>query len=98
VPATVEQDDDLVLPGPRDDDRIGPHLRLDEVFRIRDLALVAHQQPGAAEDLPHFLGKQVIVHEHATIRRSCGNVYTPNIGHHGTSSRKTPGHVYFKFC
>ena len=63
VPAGVQQHVDPVLRIPGDDDRFVPHAGEKEIAGLGDLALMAHQEPRAREDLLQLGSVDVLVDE-----------------------------------
>ena len=63
MPARVQEDADPARPVAAEDDRLLAHGRDEEVARLRDLALVADEEPGAGEDLLQLLPVDLLADE-----------------------------------
>src|SRR5437899_2652535 len=63
MPARVEKDADPSRAVAAQDDRLLAHRRREIVARLRDLALVADEEPGAGEDPLELLPVDLLAHE-----------------------------------
>src|SRR3954447_9898483 len=104
MPARIEEHMDCISAVAAQDRRFLAHARNDVIARVRNLALVADEQPGTSENLLLLLGVDLVVDKDLatdlprcevnetgaiTLRARHRHAYHPYVGKENTSAQRT---------
>jgi hypothetical protein len=93
VAAGVQENVDLALAVPAQDDGLLAHARDEEISRVADLGLVADEKPHPGEYLLQFLGVDPVVDEYLAADAAAGCVDHLVVGRH---SGELPSILYWR--